>query len=498
MNQQFKNDVPKVEESSKETDNLKNKQDDEEEYESWTPIRPKIHRYQFNNDPNLKIYTGENKLKRIKATLQLDNNYTFKLHKIFDDLEYRGDISLKKAMYSNVDSKMDSIYVNNNHVYFAMIIPSIRNDVRGSIVYYKLDKTVLYESVNNLKSQSSNINDNIKKHIIEEHVCSFAKQPVSISIRRFNDSIVSLIGFQDGKILIASHANKLKPKSLRMYSCDSLIDAEITKVQWIQDDDSLFLISFSNGKIFTFNMDYPDLQFNEAYINEYYLKNNLKNKNPISCWNISNVSILDFQFSPCLSYFSTAGRDGKLCIFDYQKKQLLCIFKSYYGGIKSIDWSHDSKIIIAGGEDDIISIWSFKLRQLIARGYGHSSFIKKVKFMPSTGNDNHNYHFVSIGDDCKGIFWNLNDVILSDNNNNDQQNKKEKEDDFDFVLIPSSNNTKMVNNITFISKDDSCTIIPMKQFYASSVPCSDILFIENKFMLISSWGGRVVSYCNIE
>lgn len=496
MNQPSKiDDEPKLDESYEIDKAKKNKKDEDDE--SWNKIRPRISRYQFNNNPDLQIYSGENKLKRIKKIIQLDDNFTFKLHQIFNDIVIKSDVSLNRAIHSNIDSKMDLKYVNNEYVYYAMIIPSVREKARGSIIYYKFDKTMLYESVNNIKKQQlSDDKDNVhRKYIIDEYVCSFAKKPVSISIRTYGDSILSVIGFEDGKILITSHDNSLKPKEECIYSCDSLLESEIIKVQWIHDDNDLFLASFSNGKIFTFHREYTDLQFSELYINEYYSKNKFKNKNPIECWNISNVSILDFQFSPCLTYLSTAGRDGKICIFDYHEKQLLCIFRSYYGGIKSIDWSHDSKIIIAGGEDDIISIWSFKLRQLIARGYGHTSFISKVKFMPSK-NNNHCYQFVSIGEDCKCIFWNLNDIIL-DENDQQQQHKKEKEDDFDFIMIPN-NNMNMMDSNAVISKEDSCTIIPMKQFYASSVPCSDIMFLENKFMLISSWGGKILSYCNIE
>ena len=34
-------------------------------------------------------------------------------------------------------------------------------------------------------------------------------------------------------------------------------------------------------------------------------------------------------------------------------------------------WSPDSKYICVGGEDDLVTVWSFKERRVVARGQGH-------------------------------------------------------------------------------------------------------------------------------
>lgn len=49
--------------------------------------------------------------------------------------------------------------------------------------------------------------------------------------------------------------------------------------------------------------------------------------------------------------------------------------RSYYGGFSSVCWSPDCKYIATGGEDDNISIWSFKEKRMVAAGQGHTSWV---------------------------------------------------------------------------------------------------------------------------
>lgn len=62
--------------------------------------------------------------------------------------------------------------------------------------------------------------------------------------------------------------------------------------------------------------------------------------------------------------------------------RLLASFRSYYGGFLCVSWSHDGKFLATGGEDDLVSIWSFHERSLLARGQGHRSWVSCVRFDP--------------------------------------------------------------------------------------------------------------------
>uniref|UniRef100_A0A673C8U7 WD repeat domain 20a n=1 Tax=Sphaeramia orbicularis TaxID=375764 RepID=A0A673C8U7_9TELE len=54
--------------------------------------------------------------------------------------------------------------------------------------------------------------------------------------------------------------------------------------------------------------------------------------------------------------------------------------KSYFGGLLCVCWSPDGKYIVAGGEDDLVTVWSFLDCRVIARGHGHKSWVSVVAF----------------------------------------------------------------------------------------------------------------------
>lgn len=47
-------------------------------------------------------------------------------------------------------------------------------------------------------------------------------------------------------------------------------------------------------------------------------------------------------------------------------------------------WSPDGCYVVAGGEDDLITVWSFHHKRVVARGEGHQSYVTAVAFDPYT------------------------------------------------------------------------------------------------------------------
>lgn len=47
-------------------------------------------------------------------------------------------------------------------------------------------------------------------------------------------------------------------------------------------------------------------------------------------------------------------------------------------------WSPDGKYIATGGEDDLITIYSFHENRVICRGRGHRSWVTSIAFDPYT------------------------------------------------------------------------------------------------------------------
>lgn len=45
-------------------------------------------------------------------------------------------------------------------------------------------------------------------------------------------------------------------------------------------------------------------------------------------------------------------------------------------------WSPDGKYAVTGGEDDLVTVWSFQHKKVVARGEGHKSYVNAVAFDP--------------------------------------------------------------------------------------------------------------------
>ncbi len=91
--------------------------------------------------------------------------------------------------------------------------------------------------------------------------------------------------------------------------------------------------------------------------------------------------------------------------------RLLDLFGSYYGGLLCVCWSPDGRYVLTGGQDDLVSIWSFSERRIVARCQGHHSWVTAVAFDPWRC-DGRNYRFGSVGDDCRLLLWDFSEGLL--------------------------------------------------------------------------------------
>ncbi|XP_023391109.1 dystrophia myotonica WD repeat-containing protein [Pteropus vampyrus] len=60
------------------------------------------------------------------------------------------------------------------------------------------------------------------------------------------------------------------------------------------------------------------------------------------------------------------------------------LMKSYFGGLLCVCWSPDGRYVVTGGEDDLVTVWSFTEGRVVARGHGHKSWVNAVAFDPYT------------------------------------------------------------------------------------------------------------------
>ena len=108
-----------------------------------------------------------------------------------------------------------------------------------------------------------------------------------------------------------------------------------------------------------------------------------------NCVGVNGVN--EFAFSPCGAYLAIVSQDGYMRVFSFSYQnnqqmniQLHCSMKSYFGGLLCVTWSSDGKYIATGGEDDLITIFSFIDMRVACRGRGHSSWINCCSFDPWT------------------------------------------------------------------------------------------------------------------
>lgn len=109
---------------------------------------------------------------------------------------------------------------------------------------------------------------------------------------------------------------------------------------------------------------------------------------PDSASDLNGVN--EFAFSPCGQYLAVVSQDGCLRVFSFGYEasqihiQLRCSMKSYFGGLLCVCWSSDGRYLATGGEDDLITVFSFVDMRVACRGRGHSSWINAVAFDPWT------------------------------------------------------------------------------------------------------------------
>lgn len=213
-----------------------------------------------------------------------------------------------------------------------------------------------------------------------------------------------------GKKLVAAHH----------YNKDGAVNnSRCTSISWVPEGDGTFVVAHADGNLYVYekNKDgaadssFPVIkdqsQFSVAHTRS-------SKSNPIARWHICQGSVNSITFSAEGTYLATVGRDGYLRVFDYSKEQLICGGKSYYGALLCCAWSTDGKYILAGGEDDLVQVWSMDDRKVVAWGEGHGSWVSGVAFdsfwsAPTSDDTGENvmYRFGSVGQDAQLLLWDL-------------------------------------------------------------------------------------------
>ncbi|KAJ2745956.1 hypothetical protein GGI20_001772 [Coemansia sp. BCRC 34301] len=188
--------------------------------------------------------------------------------------------------------------------------------------------------------------------------------------------------------------------------------AAIVSVRWIPGSASLFMAGTADGCVMIMDRNKEDFSVPAlAHSNRpvtamdaFEVAPSLKPKcNPVAFWKVGNKPITCMAFSPDGCRVAIGSEDGGLRIVDYLNEILEDVYLSYFAGITCCAWSDDGKYVVAGGKDDLITVWGFDGQSVVARCQGHESWVRDIAFDPMGTEDT--YRFMSVGDDAKLLVW---------------------------------------------------------------------------------------------
>lgn len=246
-------------------------------------------------------------------------------------------------------------------------------------------------------------------------------------ITKSSSHIDLIMGFSTGEII---WYEPMSQKYARLNKNGVINATPVSEIRWVPGSETLFMAAHIDGSIVVYDKEKDDTIFvpeevvNGTKSNGYgggnsrtkiQIKKSVHSKiqktNPVAFWKLSNQRVNAFAFSPDSRHLAVVSEDGSLRIIDYLKEQLLDLYTSYYGGFMCVCWSPDGKYILTGGQDDLVSIWSFAEHIIVARCEGHQSWVTAVAFDPWRCDDR-NYRFGSVGEDSRLLLWDFSVGML--------------------------------------------------------------------------------------
>ncbi|NXX74137.1 DMWD protein, partial [Urocolius indicus] len=216
-------------------------------------------------------------------------------------------------------------------------------------------------------------------------------QPTCHDFNQFTaaaDSIALLVGFSAGQL---QRLDLVRKDSSRLYNEERLIDqTKVTQVRWLPQRERLFLAAHASGRLYLYDSEQPcgaspphyNLVTRGDGFSVFSCKQSKTPLNPLLKWEVGEGALNEFAFSPDGRWLACVSQDGCLRVFHFEAMLLQGMMKSYFGGLLCVCWSPDGRYVVTGGEDDLVTVWSFVEGRVIARGHGHKSWVNAVAFDP--------------------------------------------------------------------------------------------------------------------
>ncbi|KAK9460537.1 WD40-repeat-containing domain protein [Lipomyces oligophaga] len=252
-----------------------------------------------------------------------------------------------------------------------------------------------------------------KAHVISHDVNQATKSSSHIDL---------ILGFSTSDII---WYDPISARYNRLNKAGCMNSSACVDIRWISGSENLVMAAFLDGSIMIIHNEKEDSNFADDFaagnlpdscrkpakdgfqvVKSIHSANRASKSNPLAYWKVSRRPLTSFAFSPDGQYIAVISEDGYLRIIDFLKEKVVDVFSSYYGGFLCVCWSPDGRYLLTGGQDDLVSVWSFATRTLVARCQGHQSFVRSVAFDPWRC-DERTLRFGSVGDDCRLLLWDL-------------------------------------------------------------------------------------------
>ncbi|KAK6432470.1 hypothetical protein LTR95_011357 [Oleoguttula sp. CCFEE 5521] len=233
-----------------------------------------------------------------------------------------------------------------------------------------------------------------------------------------------VLGFNTGDII---WYEPISQKYARLNKNGMINNSPVTSLWWLPNKENYFLASHANGDLVVYDKEKEDADFvaedasptengnGTAPKQPFRVKKSVHSRNqktnPVAVWHCRPGKITCTAFSPDAVHLAIVTDTGVLTILDYISERVVFSTRSYYGGFNTTTWSPDGRYVLTGGQDDLVSIWSFAEQAIVARCVGHESWVRDVKFDPWRC-DERNYRFGSVGDDCRLLLWDFSVGML--------------------------------------------------------------------------------------
>uniref|UniRef100_UPI00129356F0 dystrophia myotonica WD repeat-containing protein n=1 Tax=Lonchura striata TaxID=40157 RepID=UPI00129356F0 len=252
-------------------------------------------------------------------------------------------------------------------------------------------------------------------------------QPTCHDFNQFTagaETLALLVGFSAGQVQCLDLAKK--DSAGRLFNEERLIDrSKVTRVKWLPDTERLFLASHASGHLYLYDAAQPSGAGSPRYSlltqGEGFRVFSCRSKtprNPLLKWAVGSGPLNEFAFSPDGRSLACVSQDGVLRVFHFSSMLLQGMMRSYFGGLLCVCWSPDGRYVVTGGEDDLVTVWSFAEGRVVARGRGHKSWVNAVAFDPFAPPDGAReppsvaYRFGSAGQDTQFCLWDLTEEVL--------------------------------------------------------------------------------------